>query len=152
MTQEELKQTLVDKLKECDTNTLVDIIADLCLVDIGARALIDMSSANCVQQSLSNVLTDIRIQRINNYTIQKVNTNLYGKNENISSMKLKYILSESVIEWQVGTPTKSEQYLVLHLDHKGEKTINTDIWRDNGTWQSGWHDIIAWCAMSDIKI
>lgn len=40
-------------------------------------------------------------------------------------MKLKCILSESVIEWQVGTPIKSEQYLVLHLDHKGEKTINT---------------------------
>lgn len=134
MTREELKQTLVDKLKECDKNTLVDIIADLCLVYIGARALIDMSSVNCMQQPLSNVQTDIHIQRINN------------------SMNLKYILSESVIEWQVGTPIKSEQYLVLHLDHKGEKTINTDIWRDNGTWQSGWHDIIAWCAMSDIKI
>ena len=67
-------------------------------------------------------------------------------------MKLKHILSESVIEWQVGTPQKSEQYLVLHLDHKGEKIIHPDIWRDNGTWQSGWHDIIAWCAMSDIKI
>ena len=37
-------------------------------------------------------------------------------------MKLKHILSESVIEWQVGTPKKSGQYLVLHLDHKGEKS------------------------------
>ena len=67
-------------------------------------------------------------------------------------MRLKDILTESVIEWQVGTPIKSGQYLVLHLDHKGEKIIHPDIWRDNGTWQSGWHDIIAWCAMSDIKI
>lgn len=70
----------------------------------------------------------------------------------MSSMKLKHILPESVIEWQVGAPIKSGQYLVLHLDYKGEKVIHTDIWRDNGTWQSGWHDIIAWSAMADIKI
>lgn len=66
-------------------------------------------------------------------------------------MKLKYILSIGVIEWQVGTPQKSEQYLVLHLNHNGQKVIDTDIWCNNGGWQSRWHDIIAWCAMSDIK-
>lgn len=30
MTQEEIKQTLKDKLRECDKDTLVDIIADAC--------------------------------------------------------------------------------------------------------------------------
>lgn len=75
MTQEEFKQTLKDKLKECDKNTLVDIIADLCVVYIGARAFVDISSANCMQQQLSNVQTNI--QEINNFIIQKVNTNLH---------------------------------------------------------------------------
>lgn len=76
MTQEEFKQTLKDKLKACDKNTLVDIIADLCLVYVGARAMVDMSSANCMQQHLSNVQTDIRTQEFDNF-IQKVNANLY---------------------------------------------------------------------------
>lgn len=71
MTQEELKQTVKDKLKQCDKDTLVDIIADLCLVYIGARALVDMS----MQQPLNNIQTNI--QEINNFITQKVNTNLY---------------------------------------------------------------------------
>lgn len=70
MTQEEFKQTLKDKLKECDKNTLMD---NLCLVYIGA--MVDMISAKCMQQQLSNVQTNI--QEIDNFIIKKVNTNLY---------------------------------------------------------------------------
>lgn len=76
MTREEFKQTLKDKLKECDKDTLAEIIADLCVVYLGARAFVDMSSAKCMQQHLSNIQTDIRTQEIDNF-IQKVNTNLY---------------------------------------------------------------------------
>jgi hypothetical protein len=75
MTQEELKQTLKDKLKECDKDTLVDIIADVCFMYIRTRVFTDMSSANCMQQLLDNIQTNI--QEINNFIIQKVNTNLY---------------------------------------------------------------------------
>ena len=75
MTQEELKQTLKDKLKECDKDTLVDIIADVCLMYVRARIFTDMSSANCMQQPLNNIQTNI--QEINNFITQKVNTNLY---------------------------------------------------------------------------
>jgi hypothetical protein len=75
MTREELKQTLKDKLKECDKDTLVDIIADLCLAYIGAKVLVDMSSANCMQQPLNTIQTNI--QEINNFIVQKINTNLY---------------------------------------------------------------------------
>lgn len=74
MTQEELKQTLKDKLKECDKDTLVDIIADVCLMYVRARAFVDISNANCIQQSLNNIQT---IQEIDNFITQKVNTNLY---------------------------------------------------------------------------
>lgn len=75
MTQEELKQTLKDKLKECDKDTLVDIIADVCSMYVRARVFADMSNANCMQQSLNNIQT--YIQEIDNFTTQKVNTNLY---------------------------------------------------------------------------
>ena len=75
MTQEELKQTLKDKLKECDKDMLVDIIADVCLMYVRARVFTDMSNANCMQQSLNNIQTNI--QEIDNFTTQKVNTNLY---------------------------------------------------------------------------
>lgn len=75
MTQEELKQTLKDKLKECDKDTLVDIIADVCLIYVRARVFTDMSNANCIQQPLNTIQTNI--QEINNFITQKVNTNLY---------------------------------------------------------------------------
>lgn len=75
MTIEELKQKLKDKLKECDKDTLVDIIVDLYLAYIGARIFTDISNTNCVKQSLNAIQANI--QEINNFIIQKVNTNLY---------------------------------------------------------------------------
>lgn len=39
ITKEELKQTLKDKLKECDKDTLVNIIADVCLMYIRGLAI-----------------------------------------------------------------------------------------------------------------
>ena len=75
MAQEELKQTLKDKLKECDKDTLVDIIADVCSMYVRARVFTDMSSANCMQQPLNTIQTNI--QELDNFIIQKVNTNLY---------------------------------------------------------------------------
>lgn len=77
MTQEELRHTLKNKLKECDKDTLVDIIADVCLMYIRARVFADMSNANCLQQPLNNIQTNI--QEINNFITQKVNTNLYAR-------------------------------------------------------------------------
>lgn len=43
--------------------------------DVSARVFADMSNANCTQQSLNNIQT--YIQEIDNFTTQKVNTNLY---------------------------------------------------------------------------
>jgi hypothetical protein len=41
MTQEELRHTLKNKLKECDKDTLVDIIADVCFMYIRALPILD---------------------------------------------------------------------------------------------------------------
>jgi hypothetical protein len=82
MTQEELKQTLKNKLKQCDKDTLVDIITDICLMYIRARIFISIDCANCIKESLDNTQTYTQeinnyVQEINNLIIQKVNTNLY---------------------------------------------------------------------------
>lgn len=75
MTQEEFKQTLKDRLKECDKDLLADIIADMCSMYVSARALSDMSGANCVQQCVNNIQANI--QEVDNFITQKVNTKLY---------------------------------------------------------------------------
>lgn len=59
MTQEELKQTLKDKLKECDKDTLVDIIADVCSMYVSTRVFADMSNDNCMRQCLNNIQTKL---------------------------------------------------------------------------------------------
>ena len=74
MTQEELKQTLKDKLKECDKDLLVDIIADMCSMYVSARALFDMSNANCIQHCINNIQTNI--QEVDNFLIQRINSNI----------------------------------------------------------------------------
>ena len=75
MTQEELKQTFKEKLKELDKDTLVDIIADVYSIYMMARIFANTSSANCMQQHLNTIQTNI--PEIDNFIVQKVNTNLY---------------------------------------------------------------------------
>lgn len=59
----------------------------------------------------------------------------------------------SIINWQKGNPTEYGSYLVLHRGHLGWLVIDHDIWFDDRhRWQSQWHDIVAWCAFSDIKV
>lgn len=75
MTQEELKQILKDKLKQCDKDILIDIIVDVCSTYIIAKTFTDISNANCIQQSLNTIQTNV--QEINDFITQKINTNLY---------------------------------------------------------------------------
>lgn len=41
MTKKDIKQTLEDKLKDCDKDTLIDIIAAICALYAQARTLSD---------------------------------------------------------------------------------------------------------------
>lgn len=72
MTREGLKQILEDKLKECNKDTLVDIIVDLCLVYLGTRAVNKINSLYHIQQLLNTIQTNTQ-----EIITQKVNTNLY---------------------------------------------------------------------------
>ena len=77
MTKSDIKQTLKDKLKECDKEVLVDIIAEVCSIYVGARVFSDMSSANCIQQCANNIQTNI--QEVDNFITQRINANLKNK-------------------------------------------------------------------------
>lgn len=70
MTQEELKQTLKDKLKECNKNILVNIIIDLCILYIGAKACINMMMPNTVQDDVQDII-NFTTKRIKIYSDDK---------------------------------------------------------------------------------
>lgn len=74
MTQEHIKQTFKDKLKDCDKDVLIDIIAEICSIYIRARVFADISSANCIQHCINNVQTNF--QEVDNIIIQKINANI----------------------------------------------------------------------------
>lgn len=58
---EHIKQTFKDKLKDCDKEVLIDIIADICSIYIGARVFADM---NTFQVQLTIVMNTLKIGKI----------------------------------------------------------------------------------------
>lgn len=73
MTNQDIKQTLKDKLKDCDKEVLIEIIADVCSVYINARILSDMSSANHIQQCVNSIQSNF--QEVDNFMSQRINAN-----------------------------------------------------------------------------
>lgn len=74
MTKADFKQSLKGKLKNCDKEVLINIIADICSIYIKARVFADMSSANCIQQCINNIQTNF--QEVDNIITQKINANI----------------------------------------------------------------------------
>lgn len=75
MTHQDIKETIKNKLRAYDKEVLVDIIAEVCSICVGARVFSDMSNANCIQQCVNNVQTNL--QEVDNFITQRINTNLY---------------------------------------------------------------------------
>lgn len=73
MTHQDIKETLKDKLKDCDKEVLIDIIAEVCSLYVNARVFSDMSSANCIQQCVNNIQTNF--QEVDNFITQRINAN-----------------------------------------------------------------------------
>ena len=69
----DIKQTLKDKLKDCDKEVLIDVIFEVCSMYIGAKLFSDMSSANCIQQCVNNI--QINTQEVYNFITQRINAN-----------------------------------------------------------------------------
>lgn len=70
MKQEDIKQTLKDKLKNCDKEVLIDIIAEICSIYVNARILSNINSVNCIQHCGNNIKTNL--QEVENSITQKV--------------------------------------------------------------------------------
>ena len=73
MTKSDIKQTLKDKLKDCDKEVLIDVIAEVCSMYIGAKIFSDISNANCIKQCVNNIQTSF--QEVDNFITQRINTN-----------------------------------------------------------------------------
>lgn len=73
MTHQNIKQILRDKLKDCDKEVLIDIIAEICSIYVNARIFSDMSSANHIQQCINNIQTNF--QEVDDFITQRINTN-----------------------------------------------------------------------------
>ena len=73
MTQEDIKQTLRDKLKDCDKEVLIDIIAEVCSIYVNAKIFSDIISANHIQQCVNDIQTNF--QEVDNFIAQRINAN-----------------------------------------------------------------------------
>ena len=78
MTHQNIKEILKDKLKDCDKEVLIDIIAKICSIYVNARILSDMSSANHIQQCVNDIQTNF--QEVDNFIAQRINTNFKNNN------------------------------------------------------------------------
>ena len=69
MKQEDIKQSLKDKLKDCDKEVLIDIIAELCSIYVNARILSNINSVNNIQTNIQEVENSItqKVKEIINY-------------------------------------------------------------------------------------
>lgn len=56
----EIKDLLRERLQELSKEELIDIIADIASVYIRASVLGRMSGANCIQQCVNNVQTNVQ--------------------------------------------------------------------------------------------
>lgn len=55
-------------IKDCDKDTLINIIAEVCTIYVQEKVFSDISSANCIQQCVNNIQTNI--QEIDNFLTQ----------------------------------------------------------------------------------
>lgn len=74
----EIKDLLRERLQELSKEELIDIIADIASVYVKSSVLGSMSGANCIQQCVNNVQTDV--QEAINGLYAKIDVRLCDKN------------------------------------------------------------------------
>ena len=74
----EIKDLLRERLQELSKEELIDIIADIASVYVRASVLGRMSGANCIQQCVNNVQTNV--QEAINGMYAKIDVSLCDKN------------------------------------------------------------------------
>lgn len=69
-----IKDLIKEKLNQLSKEELVDALADVCAIYVSANITTRLSGANCIQQCVNNVQTNI--QQIDNVLTQRLNINL----------------------------------------------------------------------------
>lgn len=69
-----IKGLIKERLNQLSKAELVDVLADVCAIYVSANITTQLSSANCIQQSINNVQTNL--QQVDNVLSQKLNINL----------------------------------------------------------------------------
>lgn len=69
-----IKELIKEKLNQLSKEELVDALADVCTIYVSANITTQLSSANCIQQCVNNIQTNI--QEVDNIIKQKINANI----------------------------------------------------------------------------
>lgn len=70
----DIKELVKEKLNQLSKEELVDVLADVCVIYVSANITTQLSSANCIQQCINNVQTNL--QQVDNILTQRLNINL----------------------------------------------------------------------------
>ena len=68
-----IKDLIKEKLNQLSKEELVDALADVCAIYVSANITAQLSNANCIQQCVNNVQTNL--QQIDNVLTQRLNIN-----------------------------------------------------------------------------
>lgn len=66
-----IKDLIKGKLNQLSKEELVDVLADVCAIYVSANITTQLSSANCMQQCINNVQTNL--QQVDNILTQRLN-------------------------------------------------------------------------------
>ena len=69
-----IKGLIKERLNQLTKEELVDALADVCAIYVSANITTQLSSANCIQQCVNNIQTNI--QEVDNIITQKINANI----------------------------------------------------------------------------
>lgn len=69
----DIKELIKEKLNQLSKEELVDALADVCAIYVTANIATQLSSANCIQQCVNNMQTNI--QQVDNMLMQMLNIN-----------------------------------------------------------------------------
>ena len=68
-----IKELVKEKLNQLSKEELIDVLVDVCAIYVSANITTQLSSANCIQQCINNVQTNL--QQVDNVLTQRLNIN-----------------------------------------------------------------------------
>ena len=68
-----VKDLIKEKLNQLSKEELIDALADVCTIYVSANITTQLSGANCIQQCVNNVQTNL--QQVDNVMTQRLNIN-----------------------------------------------------------------------------